>query len=63
MKLSLIFEMDGFRYKVRVEAETWAGLADLAKRSMYIFSLAREDFLKHEEELAKVVPAEESNSD
>lgn len=63
MKLRLIFEMDGFRHKVRLEAETWEGLADLAKRSTFIFALAKEDFLKHEEELAEVVPAEESNSD
>jgi predicted DNA-binding ribbon-helix-helix protein len=63
MKLRLIFEMDGFRHKVRLEAESWDGLADLAKRSTFIFALAKEDFLEHEEELAKGVPAQESNND
>ena len=63
MKLRLTFEMDGFLYRVRLENDTWAGLAELAKRSTFIFEQARKDFIAHEEELAKAVPAEESNSD
>lgn len=52
MLLKLMFEMDGFVWRVRLEKDKWAGLAELAKRSVFIFEQARKDFIAHEEELA-----------
>jgi len=63
MLLKLTFDMDRVRYKVRLERDTWAGLAELAKRSVFIFEQVRKEFIAHEEELAGGVPAEESNND